>query len=367
MDAAADDEPTGDAAPTGEGGPATDGDAAADAAVTDSASNRAPGDAAPAGTDAADGCGSEDGGAPPRLACTGLYSDWPSRRIAPSARPYAPAFPLWSDGAEKARYIELPPGTQIDTSNMDQWRFPVGTKLWKQFSLGTHLVETRFLWKRAEGDWLRTTYAWSQGGSDATELTAGQRNWNGTSYEIPAQATCVECHGGRLDMVLGFEAVSLAAPGATGLTLAELVRENLLTQPPVSPIALPGNATESAALGWLHGNCGTSCHNRTSWGCASTLYMRLEVASMGTVRATDTWNTAVNQPLELMNDPFVPPWPMLRIAPGDPSRSGVAYRPSVRDSDPLQQGQMPPIDSHRVPDTGLAAVVAWIQAMPAGP
>ncbi len=308
-------------------------------------------------------CDEDATDAPTQLACTGLYSDWPSRTFAPNVRAYAPAFPLWSDGAEKARFVALPPGTQIDTSDMDQWQFPVGTKFWKQFSFGGRLVETRFLWKRGDGDWARTTYAWSLDGSTATELTSGQRNWNGTSYEIPPESDCQACHAGRIDNVLGFEAVSLAAPGATGLTLDELVREGLLTQPPAAPIVVPGNATESAALAWLHANCGTTCHNRTSWDCNTTLFMRLDVATLSSVETTDTWTTAVGQ--ALVN--FVAPSPMLRIAPGDPSRSAVSYRASVRDTDPSQSNQMPPMDTHVVPDAGVAVINAWIAAIPPVP
>jgi hypothetical protein len=314
--------------------------------------------------DAAVDCTVDAGGDPPQLACTGLYSDWASRTIAAGVRPYTPAFTLWSDGADKARYIALPPGAQIDTSDMDQWTFPVGTKLWKQFSIDGQLVETRFLWKRGQGDWLRTTYAWSPDGSAATELTSGERNWNGTPYEIPAQWQCQDCHAGRLDNVLGFEAVALAGPGATGLTLDELVREGLLTRPPTTPIVVPGNSTESAALAWLHANCGISCHNRTSWACVTTLFMRLDVATLTNVQSTDTWNTAVGQPLALLNDGFVPPRSMLRITPGDPSSSAVSYRASVRDVDPSQPNQMPSIDTHVVPDAGVATINAWIQSMP---
>ncbi|HEX8796409.1 MAG TPA: hypothetical protein VF765_35905 [Polyangiaceae bacterium] len=304
-----------------------------------------------------------DAGEPTNLACTGLYSDWTSRTVAPDVRAYTPGYVLWSDGAEKERWIQLPPGTQIDTSDMDQWTFPVGTKLWKQFSLGGRLVETRFLWKRAPGAWLYTTYAWSSDAARATELTTGQTGWNGTSYEIPAQWQCQDCHAGRLDFVLGFEAVSLSAPAASGLTMTQLVSQRLVTRPPAAPIVVPGTPTESAALGWLHANCGTTCHNDTSWACVTTLWMRLEVGQLGSVQATDTWNTAVGQPLQLLNDGFVPPWPMLRITPGDPTASAVWYRPSVRDTDPSQPNQMPPIDSHVVPDAGVNLLAAWIASM----
>jgi len=310
-----------------------------------------------------------DASEPLDLACTGLYSDWPSRTVAHDARPFTPGYVLWSDGAEKQRWIQLPPGTQIDTSDMDQWTFPVGTKVWKQFSLGGQLVETRFLWKRAPRDWLYTTYAWSSDGASATELTSGEHGWNGTSYEIPAQWMCQDCHAGRIDFVLGFEAVSLAASGASGLTLTELVNEGLVTQPPATPIVVPGTPTESAALGWLHANCGTTCHNDTSWACVTTLFMRLEVGKLGSVQETDTWNTAVGQPLALLNDGFMPPWPMLRITPGDPMQSCVYYRPSVRDPGPAMPNQMPPLDTHIVSDAGIALVAAWIESMPldAGP
>jgi hypothetical protein len=306
-----------------------------------------------------------DGGdTPSHLACTGLYADWSSGTIARDVRPYAPGFTLWSDGAEKSRYIYLPPGTQIDTTDMDQWTFPVGTKLWKEFRVQGLRVETRLLWKRSISQWLRTTYAWSLDQSTATELTSGKLGWNGTSYEIPPQTACQDCHGGRLDDVLGFEAVSLAAPAATGLTMSVLVADGLLTQPPSAPIVVPGNPTESAALGWLHANCGIACHNSTSFDCASTLFMRLNVASLATVQSTDTWNTAVGRPLSMLDQAFVPPWPMLRITPGNSRASAVSYRASVRDTDPAQSNQMPPMDTHVVPDAGVAILNAWIQAIP---
>src|SRR3954451_18392936 len=49
-----------------------------------------------------------DAGTPPKtLECTGLYSDLVAKTVASGARPYAPAVPLWSDGAHKERWISL--------------------------------------------------------------------------------------------------------------------------------------------------------------------------------------------------------------------------------------------------------------------
>ncbi len=103
-----------------------------------------PGDATVGGGDASDAqVPSEDGtssacanGAvpPSTLACTGLYADIVTKTLAPGVRFYAPAVPLWSDAAQKGRWIQLPAGTQIDASDPNEWTFPVGTKVWKEFS-----------------------------------------------------------------------------------------------------------------------------------------------------------------------------------------------------------------------------------------
>src|SRR5687767_4958187 len=86
-------------------------------------------------------CGSEDEGvsdgaiySDESLGSTGLFSDLATEQLSPGVRAYRPRYELWSDGAEKRRWILLPEGERIDTSNMDDWVFPVGTKLWKEFS-----------------------------------------------------------------------------------------------------------------------------------------------------------------------------------------------------------------------------------------
>src|SRR5262245_31719868 len=84
---------------------------------------------------------------PARLSETGLYADITADAIANDVLPYRPAFELWSDGADKRRWLWIPPGDAIDTRDMDQWRFPTGTKVWKEFSRGGIRLETRLLSK----------------------------------------------------------------------------------------------------------------------------------------------------------------------------------------------------------------------------
>jgi hypothetical protein len=304
------------------------------------------------------GCATGDQGEPYELRCTGLYSDWSSKTIAPDVRPYAPGIALWSDGAVKTRWIWLPPGTQIDTSDMDEWVFPVGTKLWKQFVVAGKLVETRLLWKQSIG-WYRTTYRWSSDGRDTTELVTGDFDAEGLGYEVPSQTQCDECHAGQKDGVLGFSAISLSHPNATGLTLDALTKEGLITATPARPIVVPGSVLDQGALGFLHINCGIVCHNK-DYGAAyyTGFFMQLEVAHLESVQSTDTWITGVNQATEQFSAPGI----VARIAPGNPSGSCAYYRMSKRDS----FSAMPPIDSHVVDEAGLSVIGAWIDSLHSG-
>ncbi|MDP8998484.1 MAG: hypothetical protein M3O46_00050, partial [Myxococcota bacterium] len=306
-------------------------------------------------------CTMGDSGEATELRCTGLYSDWNSRTLSPDVRPYAPAFALWSDGAAKARWIYLPSGQRIDTSNMDEWKFPIGTKVWKEFSVAGKRIETRLLWKTADSSWFATTYRWSADEATTRELTDGELNADGNQYEVPSQKACVECHQGRHDYVLGFEAVSLSSPAATGATMDALTAQHLISAPPTTPIVVPGNAMEAAALGYLHANCGTTCHNVNIMapGTNTGFHSRLDVATLTSVQATDTWTSAWNMAARF---PILPS--AMRLAQCSTTQSDVFYRMTHRDSsnDAASTGQMPKIDTHKVDSLGVGIIAAWITA-----
>jgi hypothetical protein len=312
-------------------------------------------------------CAVEADGHTTRLECTGLYAtsaaSSPTSTIAPDVLEYAPAEPLWSDGATKRRFIRLPPGTTIDSGNMDEWIYPVGTKLWKEFSLAGRKVETRYLEKGADGTWLRTTYAWSDDESSATEVTTGVQNVRGTGYDIPAQSECSECHQGAIDGVLGFEAIGLSSPAATGLTMQELTRRGLLSSPPAAPLVIPGAPLDVAALGWLHANCGNACHNRTENSAAgwTGLHMRLTTDGLASVQDTDTFKTAVGVTSSFQPTPTAG---LLRIKPGDPAHSAIPFRDGARAAQGSPIGwQMPPIATN-IPDIAdVDTVKAWIESL----
>jgi hypothetical protein len=280
-----------------------------------------------------------------------------SKTLADGVRGYDPSLHLWADGAEKNRFIRLPSSTSIDTSDMNEWVFPVGTKVWKEFLVGGKRIETRYQEKRADG-WFRTTYLWAADEQSAYEVTAGAKNVGGTGYDVPSQGQCVFCHQGRKDNVLGFEAVGLSTAAATGFTMRDLVREGLVTHPPSALLTIPGTPVEAAALGWLHANCGIACHNTNPNALASGtgLHMRLSAGQLESVQATDAYQTAVGMPSNFQPSPGAG---FLRIKPGDVAHSAIPYRAGSRNDG----AQMPPLGTQLPDAAGLKMIEDWIASM----
>jgi hypothetical protein len=324
-----------------------------DAAVVDAA------DAAP------DPC-AEAGVPASTLACTGLYADFATKEVAPSAFAYTPSTPLWSDGAQKQRWIELPPGTQIDISNPNEWTFPVGTKLFKEFRVEGKRVETRMFQKEKTDFWVYATYAWNSDDSAAAINFGGPVSVpvgdGGTTWTIPSNDDCDECHRGRQDRILGFEQVGLGLPGAQGLTLAQLVEMGLVTPAPASvslAIGDDGTGLDGLALGWIHVNCGVTCHNSnpSAAGYGAGMLLRLDPTQLdGSPPNAATWDvlsTTVNVPCVSGSVAGLP-----RILPHDAADS-VIYQ-LINERGALQ---MPPIASLVIDTPDVAVVSSWIQAM----
>ncbi len=308
---------------------------------------------------------------PSTLKCTGLYSDIANKVIADGVRAYAPAVPLWADYATKQRWILLPPGTKIDATDPSEWIFPVGTKVWKEFSRDGKRVETRLFQKVQTGFWVRTTYAWNANDTDANVSGGGDMPWgtDGGIYHIPTPDECDQCHRGRTDHILGFEQVSLGLGGASGLTLPELVAEQLITPAPGLThltVGDDGTGLAAAPLQWLHINCGTTCHNdnANSTAYGSSMRLRLDptqldgrssaefasrTTTLGVLASTPSW---LGQP---------------RVEPGDPTHSLLVELISNRGTDNPVANQMPPIATLIVDSSDTQSVVDWIARMPKPP
>ncbi|MEZ4234179.1 MAG: hypothetical protein R3B89_33705 [Polyangiaceae bacterium] len=307
-----------------------------------------------AGAGASGGGGSAGAAAyPARLSETGLYADVTSESLADGVQAFEPQFKLWSDGATKRRWVYLPDGAQIDTSDHDYWVYPQGTKLWKEFTRDGVRVETRMLEKTAQG-WTMIAYQWQADQQDALPVPDGVENASGTSHDIPSVSQCQQCHDNLPDRSLGFTEVQLAHSGG-GVTLQGLIDSNRLTSPPsVSPL-VPGDATARAALGYLHANCGM-CHNPKSQTFFRVdMNLWLQTAALDSVQTTPAYLTTVGvPPLE-----GIPAGTTARIAPHDPEHSAVLGRMKSRELSVL----MPPLGTEDVDESGSDAVEAWINAL----
>jgi hypothetical protein len=307
---------------------------------------------------------------PADVFCIGLYEHHDTRRHPSDVHPYTPGITFWSDGAEKQRYLYLPPGMQIDTSDMDVWKFPVGTKAWKEFRFNDKLVETRIFYKRTETTWASGTYLWNAEGTAAQLNTSRQPVLVNDGYEIPTAKDCGKCHHGGADYLLGVEAVSLSLPTTQGLMLARLVEMGALSAPPDgSSIQLPEDATGRAgvALGYLHANCGMPCHSTRGLGEETQLIMRLRATEFWTapgvaaaipqVSDTDTYQATINKQPKTKSVSSKFPGAQ-RITPGSHDQSLVWILSHRRG-----EYQMPPLVSHQIDEVGTRALSDWIDAL----
>jgi hypothetical protein len=266
---------------------------------------------------------------PATLSMTGLYN--PDGTLAPGVTAYQPAFELWADGASKRRWIFLPAGATIDRSDPDAWRFPVGTKLWKEFSIAGVRVETRLLEKvgPADEDWRAIAYLARADQRDADPAPDGVEGALGTSHRVPAAKDCFGCHGGTRSRVLGYSAVQLEA-------------------------TLPGDPETRALLGDLHANCG-HCHNQhrppargaRCYDPRTDFDLSLRVGQLGRVEDT----------------PFVRTALATLVTPGDPDGSLILRR---RSRSSVFRPRMPPLGSQQLDLAALQRLRGWI-ARRAGP
>jgi hypothetical protein len=312
---------------------------------------------------------------PARLSDTGLYVPGSSTRVRDGVAAFSPQYPLWSDGADKRRWLRLPPGKSIDASKPDAWVFPVGTQLWKEFSHGGRPVETRYIERRADGRWLFAAYVWRADGRDA-ELAPARGTTLAVDdaplgrYAVPSRGDCLACHGGAAVPVLGVSALQLSPdrdplavhgrPARAGeVDLPGLVARRWLRGLPAAWLAQPpriaaDTPVERSALGYLHANC-SHCHHRSG----TQVPVRLTLAqSVADPRGShdEVLRSAIAAPSRyqtpgMARDAHV-------IVPGNAQASVLAVRMQSR----LPQSQMPPLGTARVDAEGLALLTRWIDS-----
>jgi hypothetical protein len=309
---------------------------------------------------------------PAKLSETGLYVRGQQHLVAPGNRPFTPQYPLWSDGLEKSRWIFIPPGTAIDASDPYEWKYPLGTKFWKEFRQNGRRIETRVLWKVSDTKWEVGAYAWNETGTEAILVPDGVVNAAELSatkrHSIPSRTDCTTCHGSPASGPLGFNALQLspdrdpnaihAEPLKAGdVTLTTLVdtqllmhsREEWTNRPPRIQTADPSTRS---VLGYLSTNCGM-CHNGKGEIAVLAPVLRHEDLLTDADAVARSW---LNQPTR---------WQLagtaegtVLIRPGAPDESALLAR--MRSRSP--SSQMPPLGTTLRDEAAVAAVRQWIAA-----
>ena len=255
---------------------------------------------------------------PDTLAGTGLCLDAACTQISPDVHEYAPQYVLWADTATKRRWIFIPTGKQIDTTDMDHWVFPAGTKIWKEFTRDGVRVETRYIAKimdSAEGPtdpspWFYVSYQWNSSptspmGDSTIAVTAGVTHANGTNHDIPSRTQCRNCHEELVPgRVLGFGAMSLdfKQSNAALLDLDGAIAQSWLTTAPPGaasphfPLPADADAADLAAFGYMHANCG-HCHNANSdiFANQTPVSLRLDVNKLDHVANTPLFASTIGR------------------------------------------------------------------------
>src|SRR5205814_1688267 len=111
---------------------------------------------------------------------TGAFESVRNKTAAGAMIPYTVNTPLWSDAAQKYRWLFIPKDTNIGFTPTN-WSFPPGSVFVKHFELVTNVqsggvkrLETRFLVIDERGDAYGYTYKWRADNSDAELVTAAR-------------------------------------------------------------------------------------------------------------------------------------------------------------------------------------------------
>jgi uncharacterized repeat protein (TIGR03806 family) len=158
-----------------------------------------------------------------------------SQEPAAGVVPYRLNTPLFSDNAEKLRFVYLPEGTSVTYNDTAVFDFPLGTTLIKTFyypvdfrdpSKGRRLMETRLLIHEAQG-WKALPYIWNESQDDALLDVAGetmqvnyidlQGKKKAHNYLVPNMNQCKGCHNkGEIMKPIGPSAWQLNGDGDFG-------------------------------------------------------------------------------------------------------------------------------------------------------
>ena len=302
-------------------------------------------------------------GYPAHLSDYRFFTDLKTRAPAARVEPYALNTPLFSDYAEKQRFIYVPAGQKARYDAEKIFDFPVGTALIKTFGYEQQgkfrPLETRLLLHRASG-WVAIPYVWNADGTDADLKRAGTRipvsftdpsgEARQISYAVPNQNQCKDCHA-RAGAITPIG--PLARQLNDGRQLQRLARAGLLDRAPADAPRLARwddakAPLDARARAYLEANC-AHCHNPQGAASNSGLYLdwRQSEAGLGILkRPVAAGRGSGGHEFD--------------IVPGNAGGSILVYR--MESTDPGIA--MPELGRATVHKEGVGLLRHWIDAMP---
>jgi uncharacterized repeat protein (TIGR03806 family) len=315
-----------------------------------------------------------------KLSQYGLFEGDPvAQKPAEGVIPYGLNSALFSDYAEKFRFVKLPAGLRAGYREDAVFEFPVGTVIAKTFaypcdardpSLGRRLIETRILKREADG-WVGLPYIWNEGQTEAVLDVAGDTrdvSWTHTdgrvrsvNYIIPNANQCKGCHkSGEVMTPIGPRARQLNGDFRYGTGVANQLeywtRHGVLDGAPSAGEAprlarwddAKSGTLDERARAWLEINC-AHCHH--PGGAARNSGLDL-MASQRNPTAFGVNKTPVAAGLGSGGLEY-------DIVPGKPEKSILAYR--IASTHPGVM--MPELGKRLVHVEGVELIREWIGAM----
>jgi uncharacterized repeat protein (TIGR03806 family) len=298
---------------------------------------------------------------PERLSKTGCFDPTDVKKPVLAMIPYAVNAPLWSDGAEKERFLALPDGKTITVRPDGDFDIPIGSVLAKTFMLGGKRIETRLFIRHDDGDWAGYSYEWNDAETDAVLLPARKtRQVGDVSWTFPSRNDCTRCHSRGAGHTLGLELAQLN--GDTVYKSTARISNQLRTldhiglfsaplgKPPAELPALPSphqpGPIDARARAYLHANC-SICHRPEGNGGRAGMDFRFTTSFLD----TKSCNVA-----PVIDDLGFPDAKI--IMPGKPERSIVSLRTHATSAK-----RMPPLATNKVDEQGVRLLDDWIKSL----
>ena len=289
---------------------------------------------------------------PQKLSAWHLYTETrdglkPNNRVLP----YSLRTPLFSDYADKYRFVWMPQGTSAEYRDDTIFEFPIGTILSKSFAFPSgnseRLIETRLLVHTNSG-WAALPYIWNDSQTEATlqlvpdpvPIKFGTHDF---TYQIPNVNECKECHDNNKTLLpigpkarnLGKEQVARWAEVGYLKNASKEFSEVAVWNKPET------GSLEERALAYLDNNC-AHCHQPGGTAGYTGVDLRYGHFQPGYCKHP---NSAGNMH-GLQFD----------IVPGDPDQSVLVYRLSST----TPKVMMPQIGRSTVHSEAVALIRDWI-------